>query len=441
MTKKTNIDTDVLASLIEGADKEMVPFSKTNQAETFDYLPSLIPEVDYVFLGGIPLSGKITGLFGRPEVGKSTLAANLIAIAQKLNITVVYYDVELSTNKTRLEQLGIDTDRIFVKQPGKTRKGAAIPLSIESIMQSMTDIASAVHENNPNSLVLFVWDTVGMTQSELAANSDYYQADMMSQSKALAVGARKLTVNLQKYDASLLALNQARDDPAVANRPPMYKVDKSVGGWGWLHALNLNLEVVKGAKETRTTSDTQPIGHVAKIKFVKSKVGDNSGAVANAKFLQDTGFDIEYNIYSEAQALKWIKLDRTGFATYVNDNGEIIKHRKWDFVNYLKSEEGSEVFQELWSKLVKYYFPECYPALFNLHAIMEEDTFPGVTALREYYMKVQEALPPQQQNPLYKKYVEKYGLPKSVKESIKKAPEPEETKAPKKTKATTSKKK
>ena len=72
---------------------------------------------------------------------------------------------------------------------------------------------------------------------------------------------------------------------------------------------------------------------------------------------------------------------------------------------------------------------------------MEEDTFPGVTALREYYMKIQEALPPQQQNPLYKKYVEKYGLPKSVKESIKKAPEPEETKAPRKPKATTSKKK
>ena len=439
MTKKTNIDADVLASLIEGADKEMVPFSKTNQAETFDYLPSLIPEVDYVFLGGIPLSGKITGLFGRPEVGKSTLAANLIAIAQKLNITVVYYDVELSTNKTRLEQLGIDTDRIFVKQPGKTRKGAAIPLSIESIMQSMTDIASAVHENNPNSLVLFVWDTVGMTQSEAMANSDYYQADMMSQPKALAVGARKLTVNLLKNDASLLALNQARDDVSSAGRPAMYRVDKSVGGWGWLHALNLNLEIVKGAKEARSSTDPQPVGHIAKIKFVKSKVGDNSGAVANAKFLQDTGFDIDYNIYSEAEALGWIK--GTQFKTYVTDNGEIIKQRKWDFVNYLKSDEGREVFQELWSKLVKYYFPECYPALFNLHAIMEEDTFPGVTALREYYMKVQEALPLQRQNPLYKKYVEKYGLPKSVKESIKKAPEPEETKAPKKTKATTSKKK
>ena len=87
------MNTDILASLSKIGDGNLVPFSDTNNGMVEDWLFTLMPKVDVTLYGGIPLSGRATQIYGDPNVGKSTFVMNMISIAQKMGIIVIYYDV------------------------------------------------------------------------------------------------------------------------------------------------------------------------------------------------------------------------------------------------------------------------------------------------------------------------------------------------------------
>ena len=393
----TNPLDNIMGSLSTEME-DMVAFENTDAGMVLDWLPTMVPSLDSVLMGGLPLSGRVTEVFGEPSVGKSTFVMRLIATAQKLGIFPVYYDVEGTTNKDRLANLGVDPKRVGTLQPKVNKDGTVTPLTIETIIENMITVSSRVHKANPETPVLFIWDTVAQTQSNIQEQAGTGQQTMGQQARALSEGIRKLNVNLMANNASLIALNQARAD---INGNPFLKEMKTIGGNAWQHEMSLRLAMYRASKETVSTTDKTEIGHTVKLKFVKSKVGDNAGAMAEAVLLQRTGFDVEYNIFVEAVDKGLVKSG--SWPTYTDDAGTEHKFQtKAKFIEFLNTEEGIPVATELWQKLIKIYFPECYPPLFNVYAIMTTEQYPYLAGLRDYYIGIQEALPDSQQHTQYR---------------------------------------
>ena len=440
------INKELFASLAND-NKNLVPFSDTEDGNVLDWLPTLSPQVDATMMGGIPLSGKATEIFGSPSVGKSTVVAELLKNAQKLGLAVIYFDTERTTSNTRLKQLGVDPNYVLTMQPTQNRDGSITPLTVEDIFDTMISTMAEVHSKDPKQHILFVWDTVAMTQPRMIAEKDIGSQTVGQQARALTEGIRKLNDNMVKNGGALIALNQERADMSGG----FISEPTTIGGYGWIHEMSLRLYLSKGKKITVSSTDKTKIGQGIYIKFIKSKVGDNDGARAEGAILKDTGFDLNYNLYKEAEDKGLIT--GTQYKIYVTDNGEEIKYRAKDWLSFLHKrdvdldklkqandkakvankklskqnekaknpvplykelnadqfkkvselkQQANEVFTEIFQKLIKQDFPTCYPPLFNKNIELTDEEFPFLKGLRDYYIKIQEGLDEDDQHTNYR---------------------------------------
>ena len=402
----SSLNDNIFASLVKDSDNQLVTYSDTSQGEILDYIPTLIPSVDAVMLGGLPLSGRATEIFGDPNVGKSTLVANLIYTGQKMGIVPVYFDVEGTTSRRRLDELGVDTNHILTLKPKVDKKtGVVTPITIELIFNQILDISTKVHQQNPNLNLLFVWDTVAMTQSAAVAGDDIGAQRVGNQAKSLTEGIRKVNAAMMVNNASLIALNQARDD--IGGNSFFGPQIITVGGKAWQHEMTLRLALTRSSAVKEGSGPTAvEIGHDVVIKFAKSKMGDNAGAKAKVTMLQTSGFDIVYNTLNDAIDQGLFK--KSGAYLAYGEGKDEQRKYKAAWYEFLQSDKGQPLYYKLWQELIKKLFPRIYPPLFNVHTPLTKEKFPMIDGLREYYIKIQEKFPDKEKSDAYLNWKE-YG--------------------------------
>lgn len=323
----------------------------------------------------------------------TTFAGSIIKNAIKMGFLIVYFDVESTQHSSRLQQLGVDPSKVLTMTPSRLKDGTVRPLSIESIGQKIIDILAEVHTQSPDTPVLFTWDSVAITQSDMQADADIDQQLVGQQAKALASIGRKIQSNLVMNNGTLLAFNQARDDFQAAN--PKYAQQKTTGGKGWEHLLSTRITFQQAGKIKVSASDNEAIGTHTRIKVPKSKVGDNFDSNFTVELIGAQGYDFEYNMVVEAQEQGFI--NKGNWPHYVTDDGEDIKEQNvYKLANRFKDPDLIEIKTELWQKIIKHYFPECYPPLFNTTGFMHVKDFPIIKGLRKYYADIQEKLPLEQ---------------------------------------------
>lgn len=84
--------------------------------DQFDVIPSGFPELDTALgCNGFPTK-KITEISGRYSMGKSTLALQVVAQAQKEKRKCLYADSELSYSNLYAKELGVDTEKLELIQ-------------------------------------------------------------------------------------------------------------------------------------------------------------------------------------------------------------------------------------------------------------------------------------------------------------------------------------
>ena len=110
------------------------------------WLDSIICKGKYA---GIPV-GKVTELAGLEATGKSFLAAQIAANAQKMGIGVVYFDSESAIDPGFLERAGCDLETLmYIQTP-----------SVEFVLETIEDILGATDDK-----MLFIWDSLAFTPS------------------------------------------------------------------------------------------------------------------------------------------------------------------------------------------------------------------------------------------------------------------------------------
>ena len=114
-------------------------------------------------LAGVPL-GKIVEIAGLESTGKSYMAAQIAANAQKKGLKVVYFDSESAIDSDFLEKTGVSLqDLIYVQAE-----------SVEFVLESIETIIS--HEER----VFFIWDSVANTPCVSDTEGDFNPQSSMA---------------------------------------------------------------------------------------------------------------------------------------------------------------------------------------------------------------------------------------------------------------------
>lgn len=413
------IEDDIFAMLNQTEGLEA--FSDTDNGSVEDYIPSFLPELDKMLGGGgLPVKF-ISEVYGGASSGKSTLSIQFIKNFQHMKHSyVIYIDVEGTANNQRFIDLGANPNRILTLTPQKEKDGKVHPLTIEKIGQKIIDTLAMINQADDKAVVLFILDSIAVTQSDMEDNTQLGSQVVGQQAKALNNVGKKIASNLQFNNGCLLTFNQARED-FNSMLPAQYRTQKTVGGLAWEHLLSTRFLIKSGKKITEKSTDKTGIGKIAKLQVVKNKVSDSWSNTFELQLIGRKGFDIYYNTVVKGQELGLVSSGR--FPKYITDNGEEIKGS--NLINLIKNfaqEENFEAFRELWQKEVKYYFPNIYPCLFNVHSYFLESDEPLIKGLRKYYIDKQESLPDEEKSYNYKhfmEYLEQGKLDKELEKELK----------------------
>ncbi len=130
-------------------------------AEDVVPLPEGHPISRLTGLPGLPYN-KIAQFAGKPDSGKSTLAAELMVAAQGAGVQVILWDTEDKADTNRITSMGGKPEEILMIKSNEILKGAELTRKY----------IGAVKDQDPNAKILFVWDSVGGSQSRSHAERE-----------------------------------------------------------------------------------------------------------------------------------------------------------------------------------------------------------------------------------------------------------------------------
>lgn len=294
----------------------------------------------------------------------STMAIHAARVATALGCIVVLIDVEGTADKDRLAHLGIDLNKVLVKQPPQEQKKMKTidemkkeVLTVEKIGQTIEDCLAVFNKKYPHVPIVFIWDSVGGTMSEVELEKGYGEQNVGARAKAITQFVNKVGPLFSQTKALLFAINQVRADIGGNQMFPKLNVP---GGLAWEHAATIRLEIQQKAAIKK---GQEKIGHNLGVNVRKSKVS-TPFQIALGYLISENGLDYEYNIAKMAEEEGFLAKPGMSYE-YVDSNGEVHKQKTDNFIEWLRTEEGRHVRTELMNKLIQKEFPNGYPALKN----------------------------------------------------------------------------
>ena len=147
--------------------------------------------IDYALgVGGFP-RGRIIEVYGPESSGKTTLALQVVAQAQKAGGIAAYVDVEHALDPGYAQKLGVDIDNMLVSQPDYAEQALEI---------ANTLIAS-------NSIDVLVVDSVAALVPKAELDGEMGDAFVGIQARLMSQAMRKLTAVVSKSNTCLIFIN------------------------------------------------------------------------------------------------------------------------------------------------------------------------------------------------------------------------------------------
>jgi len=157
--------------------------NEENPTDVKEWIPTGSRWLDSIIcrgrLGGIPV-GKITEIAGLEGTGKSFMAAQIAANAQKMGITVVYLDAESAIDSGFMQRSGVNLDDMIYVQTQ----------NVEQVMETIEVLMSTGQQR-----FLFIWDSLAMTPTISDVEGDFNpQSTMAVKARILSKAFQKLTI-------------------------------------------------------------------------------------------------------------------------------------------------------------------------------------------------------------------------------------------------------
>src|SRR6476660_5365094 len=220
--------------------------------EVIPQMPSISTgavSLDYdLGIGGVP-RGRVIEVFGPESSGKTTLALQVIAEAQKTGGMAAFVDAEHALDAQYAQKLGIDLENLLVSQPDNGEQALEI---VEVLVRS-------------NSVDVVVVDSVAALVPKAEIEGEMGEAQMGLQARLMSQALRKLTGVVSKSKTTLIFINQLREKIGVMFGNP----ETTTGG----RALKFYASVRIDIRRIASIKDgDQVIGGRTRVKVVKNKV-------------------------------------------------------------------------------------------------------------------------------------------------------------------------
>jgi len=205
--------------------------------------------IDYALgIGGLP-RGRVVEIFGPESSGKTTLALQVIAEAQKTGGMAAFVDAEHALDAQYAQKLGVELDNLLVSQPDNGEQALEI---VEVLVRS-------------NSVDVVVVDSVAALVPKAEIEGEMGEAQMGLQARLMSQALRKLTGAVSKSKTTLIFINQLREKIGVMFGNP----ETTTGG----RALKFYASVRIDIRRIASIKDgDQVIGGRTRVKVVKNKV-------------------------------------------------------------------------------------------------------------------------------------------------------------------------
>ncbi|MBE3132882.1 MAG: recombinase RecA, partial [Acidobacteria bacterium] len=162
-------------------------------------IPTGSISLDFVLgIGGVP-RGRVIEIFGPEASGKTTLALQVIAQAQKLGGMAAFVDAEHALDAKYAQKLGIDLENLLVSQPDNGEQALEI---VEVLVRS-------------GGVDVVVVDSVAALVPRAEIEGEMGEAQMGLQARLMSQALRKLTGVVSKSKTCLVFINQLREKIGV----------------------------------------------------------------------------------------------------------------------------------------------------------------------------------------------------------------------------------
>ena len=199
-------------------------------------------------IGGLP-RGRIVEIYGPEGGGKTTLALQAIAEAQKAGGRAAFIDAEHALDPVYAQSIGVDINNLIISQPDYAEQALEIA---DMLVQS-------------GGLDIFALDSVAALVPRAELEGMMGDQFVGLQARLMSQALRKLTGILNKSQTCAVFINQLREKIGVTYGNP----EVTPGGRALKFYSSVRLEVRR--VESITDGDAV-IGNKVKVKVVKNKM-------------------------------------------------------------------------------------------------------------------------------------------------------------------------
>ena len=298
---------------------------------------------------GIPV-GKITEIAGLSGAGKSFMAAQVAANAQRMGLFVVYFDAESAIDPTFLETAGCSLSNLLYVQA----------VSVEKVLETIEELMDSYEDQR----FLFIWDSIAATSSEKDLEGDYNpQSSMAVKPRIFAKAFPKLTIPLADQQCTLLLVNQLKTNLTTNVAEAMTTPFIAPGGKAIEYFSSLRIWLTKRkAKASFVTDDSGlRVGSEVKCKLQKSRFGTEGRECAFKILWSGTAAIQDEESWLEAlRASKTPRLTTAGaWYTLIGTSGKLFKFQRKEWMEKLKDGEFKQaVFDIMDEEIVKKFVDE-----------------------------------------------------------------------------------
>jgi len=199
-------------------------------------------------IGGLP-KGRVVEIYGPESSGKTTLALQVVAEAQKTGGICGFVDAEHALDPVYAKKLGVKTDELLISQPDTGEQALEIA---DTLIKS-------------GSLSVLVIDSVAALTPKAELEGEMGDHHVGLQSRLMSQALRKLTGSISKSNTMVIFINQIRMKIGV-----MFGNPETTSGGNALKfysSVRMDIRRIGAIKEK-----DQIIGNSTRVKVVKNKV-------------------------------------------------------------------------------------------------------------------------------------------------------------------------